>query len=44
MSVLLGFKAVELGAEVLDECTKEQLAKVKEESNVEVVGMCAPKG
>ncbi len=42
--IFTGFKAVELGADVLDECSVEQLVTVKEAANVLVVGLCAQLG
>lgn len=41
---LAGFKAVELGADILDALSKEQLVAAKEEANVEVIGLCAQNG
>lgn len=35
---------MELGADILDALSKEQLVAAKEEANVEVIGLCAQNG
>ena len=40
----LGFRGVEIGADVLDQFTIEQVVAAKNEAKVDVVGLCAQNG